>query len=473
LRKLIKPGAIDVNIMTKLDRTNYAKDGTELPSEFSDALAALRGYAESSLKSAIVFSAGINRRLYTYAENFKDFFADKTGNIKKQIILKVSDYRSAITQGKFFAKKGLWVSEYRIESGLNCGGHLFASAGILMGPILEEFRLKKKELVATLHKAYNQARELKKNVTFDNPHEMRITAQGGIGTVEEDNFLCEHYGVTSTGWATPFLLVPEAVSIDESTLKKLCDAKEDDIYPSDVSPMNIPFNNLRGSPSDEEQKNRTKKGHPGNACVKTHLCFNTEFTDNPICVASRQYQRKKLEQLKSQNLSEEEYKKAYEEVVVKACICNDLGESAIIVAGMDNGKKLYPAVCPGPNLAHFSKVSTLKEMVDHIYGRASLINGRYRPHMFITELSMYIDYLKKEVKKCISTPDAKQVKYFAEFRQNLAEGIEYYRNLFSETLDGVQEKQKQILQELSDLKENLDNFIASNRSVFESSPTAT
>ena len=58
----------------------------------------------------------------------------------KKIILKVSDYRSAIIQGKFFAKKGLWVSEYRIESGLNCGGHAFPTQGYLMGPILEEFK---------------------------------------------------------------------------------------------------------------------------------------------------------------------------------------------------------------------------------------------------------------------------------------------------------------------------------------------
>ena len=41
LRAQMKAGSIDVNIMTKLDRPNYAKDKTELPSEYSDALAAL------------------------------------------------------------------------------------------------------------------------------------------------------------------------------------------------------------------------------------------------------------------------------------------------------------------------------------------------------------------------------------------------------------------------------------------------
>ena len=89
----------------------------------------------------------MNPRLYGYIAQFDDFFPDKEGYIKKKIILKVSDFRSAIIQGKFLAKKGLWVSEYRIESGLNCGGHAFATEGFLMGPILAEFRDRRQELI--------------------------------------------------------------------------------------------------------------------------------------------------------------------------------------------------------------------------------------------------------------------------------------------------------------------------------------
>ena len=44
----------------------------------------------------------------------------------------MSDFRSALIQGKFLAKKGLEVAEFRIESGLNCGGHAFATDGHLM-----------------------------------------------------------------------------------------------------------------------------------------------------------------------------------------------------------------------------------------------------------------------------------------------------------------------------------------------------
>ena len=70
--------------------------------EFSDSKAALRGYARSKAESSIIFSAGINQSLYSYISEFKDFYRDKNGEIKKKIILKVSDFRSALIQGKFF-----------------------------------------------------------------------------------------------------------------------------------------------------------------------------------------------------------------------------------------------------------------------------------------------------------------------------------------------------------------------------------
>ncbi|HEY0898247.1 MAG TPA: hypothetical protein VGD90_02890, partial [Sphingobacteriaceae bacterium] len=45
LRQGIRKGAIDVNIMSKVDKINYLKDGTALAEEFTDALASLRGFA--------------------------------------------------------------------------------------------------------------------------------------------------------------------------------------------------------------------------------------------------------------------------------------------------------------------------------------------------------------------------------------------------------------------------------------------
>ncbi|MDH5598586.1 MAG: hypothetical protein OEY34_05650, partial [Cyclobacteriaceae bacterium] len=137
IKENLTMGSIDVNIMTKVDKDNYHKN-EKLPVEYNDAHAALRGFAQSDLCSSVVLSAGMNPRLYSYLEHFDDFFPDEKGYIRKKIILKVSDYRSALIQGKFLAKKGIWISEYRIESGLNCGGHAFATEGYLLGPVLSE-----------------------------------------------------------------------------------------------------------------------------------------------------------------------------------------------------------------------------------------------------------------------------------------------------------------------------------------------
>ena len=48
LRSQMRPGNIDVNIMTKLDKTNHDTKRKELPMEFSDALTALLVYAKST-----------------------------------------------------------------------------------------------------------------------------------------------------------------------------------------------------------------------------------------------------------------------------------------------------------------------------------------------------------------------------------------------------------------------------------------
>ena len=72
----VRPGAIDVNIMTKLDRTNYDKDKNPLPDQYSDAVAALRGFANSKIDAGIVFSAGFNRRLFTHCDKVEDFILE-------------------------------------------------------------------------------------------------------------------------------------------------------------------------------------------------------------------------------------------------------------------------------------------------------------------------------------------------------------------------------------------------------------
>jgi len=217
-KKNLTMGSIDVNIMTKVDKDNYKND-EKLSIEYNDAHAALRGFANSNLKSSMVLSAGMNPRLYTYMSQFDDFYPNKNGEIKKKIILKVSDYRSALIQGKFLAKKGLWVSEYRIESGLNCGGHAFATDGYLLGPVLEEFKEKRSELRDSIQNLLDQALVSQGRIVPKKPIDIQVTAQGGVGTEEEHDFLLDYYEVDSVGWGSPFLLVPEATTVDKETIE--------------------------------------------------------------------------------------------------------------------------------------------------------------------------------------------------------------------------------------------------------------
>ncbi len=452
LIEMMEAGSIDVNIMTKLDNINYTSSGEALPVEYADAMAALRGFALSDLSSSIVFSAGLNPRLYSYCESFKDFFPDENGKQKKKIILKVSDYRSALIQGKFLAKKGLWVSEFRIESGLNCGGHAFPTDGILVGPILEEFRVKRHELELELFKMCNVALAQKGKQLFLSQPKLKVTFQGGIGTANENNFLHEYYNVDGTGWGSPFLLVPEATNVDEKTLKELAHAKPNDYYLSHASPLGIPFNNFKKSSSEEQRHDRITKNRAGSPCYKKYLSFNTEFTEKPICTASRQYQNLKIIELSNLNLSEKEYKRKFDEITEKDCLCEGLASSALLKNHLEVPHHLEAVtICPGPNLAYFSGTFLLEEMIDHIYGRKNILNQEQRPHMFIKELQMYVDYLKKEIDKSVNEFSAKKEKYFSEFKSNLLEGIEYYKQLIPKMSFEVDSMKKSMEESLHNL----------------------
>ena len=452
LRQRAVPGSIDVNIMTKLDRDVYW-DGKKLPAEFTDAMAALRGFANSTLNSSVVFSAGINQRLYAYAATFDDFFPDDNGELKKKIILKVSDYRSASIQGRFLAKKGLWVSEYRIESGLNCGGHAFATDGYLLGPVLEEFKEKRQELTDTLHAAYAKALADRGWSVNNEPHEMGITVQGGIATALENEFLLRYYMIDRTGWGTPFLLVPKVTNVDNAHLEKLLAATDGDVYLSDSSPLGIPFWNLRTSASEETRRQHIREGKPGSPCLKGAARLNTEFTEIPICPSSRVYVKRKLQHLPEEGLSAEQLAAAKESVLRKSCICHDLGGSTTLKYDIDPAAT--PSICCGPSILDFSKISTLEEMVAHIYGRLSLMTNKERPHMFIKELMLYIDHLREETKNFSLKLSFRTPAYFSKFKKNLLAGIEYYHRLAGQF---IEEQRKQFLADLKVLQDEIERL---------------
>ncbi len=428
----IQPGSIDVNIMTKVDKDNY-QNNEQLPVMYNDAHASLRGFANSKLSSSMVLSAGMNPRLYSYMEEFDDFFPDENGKIKKKIILKVSDFRSAMIQGNFLAKKGLWVSEYRIESGLNCGGHAFATEGMLLGPIMEEFKQKKNDLIQSAHALMTAALEQKGKPTVHEPLQMKITVQGGVGTSEEHEFLLAYYNVDSVGWGSPFLLVPEATSVDRETRSLLLQAKEQDFYLSNISPLGVPFNTVKGTSNDVLKHQKEAKGKYGSSCPKKLLALNKEFSQEGTCTASRKYQDIKLKELSgiSENLTEKEFNKRKSEITDKACLCVGLVNSAYLEQNLEiKGEKQGVVICPGPNIAFFDKEVSLSEMVQHIYGNTNIISDSQRPNMFINELKMYVDYLKKEISESAVQTTHSQTKKWNSFRKNILEGIAYYHELF-------------------------------------------
>ncbi len=461
LRDNLVEGSIDVNIMTKLDKDNYTKTGEKLPQDMNDAHAALRGFAKSDLNSGVVLSAGLNPRLYSYISNFDEFFPDENEELNKKIILKVSDYRSALVQGKFLAKKGIWVSEYRIESGLNCGGHAFATDGFLMGPILEEFKQNKETLINEVHEVLNGALKSLGRNELSNPLNLLITAQGGVGTSVEHEFLLDHYNVDLVGWGTPFMLVPEAVNVDDNTFNLLANATVNDLYLSDISPIGVPFNSLRGNTKDIMKDAKIETGKPGSPCPSQYLkIYNKEFTERPICVASRQYQKLKIAELDSQNLPENEHQKAFEKITVKSCICAGLVMTAYSEHNLlkkSDGQGV--SVCPGPNMAYFSKKATIHEMVDHIYGKMNLLNDTYRPHMFIKELGMYIDYLNNELEDSVQTINERKIKYFNSFKSNLLSGVTYYQDLIKEMKNESEVIKENMKEELSNYKNTIDSIV--------------
>jgi len=260
--------------------------------------------------------------------------------------------------------------------------------------------------------------------------------------------LIKHYQLDATGWATPFLMVPEVVNIDPENLQKLLKAKVGDVVLNASSPLGVPFWNLITSVSEYARRERIAKGRPGAPCMKGYAKINTEFTKEPICVASYQYQKLKLSQLP------ESAKALRDQVLCKSCLCHDLAGCATRQLGIDRQAK--PAICPGPNILNFSKVAKLEEMVGHIYGRLSLLTNVKRSHMFLNELKLHIDFLKDEIKKSAQGLAARSTKKLQFAKDNLYQGIEYYQKL---ARTHFTKQKNKFLHELNQLKDMLDHVV--------------
>jgi hypothetical protein len=322
------------------------------------------------------------------------------------------------------AKKGIEVAEFRIESGLNCGGHVFATEGELLGPILKAFRDERSRFPELFEPLIEKAR----GPLHPSARGRRIpvTVQGGVGTHGEMRRLFAHYGVDAVGWATPFLLVPEVVLMDDETRGQLAAATERDLYVSDASPLGVPFNNLRGSSSDRWTRARVDAGTPGSPCPNGFVALSTDATGKQICAASGEYQSAKIAELgHAKPPSWEEADEKVRGIYAKACICHHLGNGTLRALGIARSE-LPVAVCPGPNLAYFDRTYSLEEMVDHIYGRGATLTPADRPHFLAKELALYVEHLEKIA---AAAKDAKAQRTVDAFRDNLLAGLDQYAEL--------------------------------------------
>ncbi len=214
--------------------------------------------------------------------------------------------------------------------------------------------------------------------------------------------------------------------------------------------MGILLNNFKSSTAEAQRLKRLENNRPGSPCTKKYLCTNTEFTEQPICTASREYQHLKLQQLDTLELSNPEYEQQYRTITEKICLCEGLCASAYLKYDLLKPRENKAvAICPGPNLAYFSRIYSLEEMVRHIYGELDLLGKIKRPHRFIKELNLYIDYLRTDLQAQLKGVTDKKQKQLARFKAQLEEGISYYRDLFSKQADQTSQLIQDWISELS------------------------
>ncbi|MCB0387468.1 MAG: hypothetical protein KDD23_01610, partial [Winogradskyella sp.] len=248
---------------------------------------------------------------------------------------------------------------------------------------------------------------------------------------------------------------PEATSVDKQTRDLLAKAQEKDLYLSGISPLGVPFNTIKGTTNEFFKQKRINDNKAGSSCPKKFLALSKEFGPEGICTASKKYQDVKLQELESKKfeVSQNMYENAKAKITEKACLCVGLANASYLENNIPiKGQEQGVVICPGPNMAYFDKEVSLFNMMQHIYGKASVLANENRPNMFVKELKMYMAYLQNEITTVSEDITSKQIKKWEAFKNNLLEGITYYQELF---VSSISNENKQIQEELGIYKQEL------------------
>jgi hypothetical protein len=136
-----------------------------------------------------------------------------------------------------------------------------------------------------------------------------------------------------------------------------------------------------------------------------------------------------------------------------------LSASVILNQGEEPRRNLKAVtICPGPNLAYFKGVFSLKEMLDHIYGKANIILDPERPQVFVKELQLYVQHLQHEIRKSLPEKTQKFESYVDKFKSNLSQGIAYYQDLIASFPLDTEEVVEKMRNQLSELKEKITSM---------------
>jgi hypothetical protein len=206
------------------------------------------------------------------------------------------------------------------------------------------------------------------------------------------------------------------------------------------------------SAGEDARRARNATTKSGSSCPRGFLAYNSEFSEFPICTASRNYHDKLKAHLA--DAPEDVAKKRLDVAFEKSCLCQDLAGAAQRTWGID--AKATPLICPGPNTVNFTRVATFNEMVGHIYGRNNVLPASTsRIHVSLREFELYIEYLETELG---GTPaKGPQAKWLERFKKGLAGGVEHLKQLAA---DGWIEDREGFLTILAKLEKRLESVIA-------------